>query len=156
MHILEAMGGDAIKNTRATLRLVCWLAAVIFALAPTFFGVAGTPHQIGKLFQIESYLTLSRDLIYLSISVLAIGLIDSFEGLIQIQSRRSRIGQIIFALTFVFMILLIFQLVIYSFWSARTEMHFDKESISSIFYLPIAAASNALIARILLIVAPLG
>ena len=147
---------DTIKNTRITLRLLCWFAAVLFALTPTVFGIAGSPQQMGKLFLVESYLTYSRELIYLSISVLAVGLVDSLEGLIQIQAKRSWLSQIVFGLTLAFMLALIFQLLIYSFWSARTDMQFDKDSIGSIIYLPFAAASNALAARILLIISPLG
>src|SRR5262249_42888586 len=138
----------------AGLRLVCWAFAIFFACAPVALEVATSPEKVGKLLIAESYVSSGRDLILAAIAVLAIGLIDSLEALLQLRNRRTRTSKVAFAVTFVIMITIFVQLFVYAYWSAHVERQLATDSVYIMLTLIVIAAMSALFARIFLVASP--
>jgi hypothetical protein len=66
---------------------------LLFASAPLALEVAASPEHLNKLFQANSYLPFGRDLIFLAITILAIGLIDALEASLLLCGRRMTLGR---------------------------------------------------------------
>ena len=64
------------------LRLIFWIAALLFAAAPLALEVVTSPEHLSTLFEANSYLPFGRNLIFLAITILAIGLIDALESIL--------------------------------------------------------------------------
>ena len=135
----------------AALRMAFWAAAVIFAGIPVALGIVGTPEQFVLLFTSNSYLSSGRELIFLAIAVLAIGLIDSLDSLLLVHDRRNLLSQFIFGTTCVLALFIILQLVVYAYWSAHLGGKLTIEGITPVLYIVLASGISALFARVLLV-----
>jgi hypothetical protein len=107
----------------ATLRLSIWLVAILFAVSPVALGIASSPGNVPKLFEIDSYADVGRDLIFSAIAVLAVGLIDTFE-VISTSVRQKKSTKLDKARLFFSILLalgIIIQLVLYAHWSQNPK-----------------------------------
>jgi hypothetical protein len=139
------------------LRLIFWTAAMLFAAAPLALEVVASPERLGKLFQANSYIPFGRDLIFLAITILAIGLIDALEATLLLHGRRTTLGRkFIFVFTCLCLIGIFLQLCMFSYWSAHVEPQATADFIAASLYLVLIAASTALFARVILISSPAG
>ncbi len=62
-----------------TLRVLIWLLAVVFAASPVLLAVISSPSHQGDLFVGASYASYSRDVAFILVAVIAIGMIDALE-----------------------------------------------------------------------------
>lgn len=108
------------------LRLIFWIAALLFAAAPLALEVVTSPEHLSTLFEANSYLPFGRNLIFLAITILAIGLIDALESILLLHGRRTTTGRnVIFAFTCLCLVFIFFQLCMYSYWSAHPQATAD-------------------------------
>jgi hypothetical protein len=141
----------------ATMRMACWVSAIFFAIAPVTLGVVTAPQHIGRLFSAASYVPFARDLIFVAIAVLAIGLIDSLETILLVRNRRGWLNKSLFAVTFIWMLLIYFQLFLYAAWATHMEnASHSPDSTTNLLYMVLLAAISALFARVTLISSPTG
>jgi hypothetical protein len=138
------------------LRLVFWTAAILFAAAPLVFGIVARPENFGKLFQGTSYLPFTRDLIFLAIAILAIGLIDSLEAMLALRNPETPLLRVAFTFTLLLLVSIIVQLCLYVSWSGHIEQQTSSEAIAATFYVVLIAGTSALFARAILVASPLG
>jgi hypothetical protein len=138
------------------LRLIFWATAILFACAPLALEIAITPQDFPRLFIRESYAAFGRDLIFLAIAVLAIGLVDSLEALLLLKNRRTGPSKVAFAFTLVLMIAIFLQLFLYSFWSSHIGSPLTGDAIVTTLFLVFLAAMSALFARVTLVASPPG
>lgn len=131
--------------------MVFWAAAVIFAAIPVALGIANTPEQLRQLFKPVSYLSSGRELIFLAIAVLAIGLIDALDSLLLVHRGRSLSSKIIFGSTFALVLGIVIQLVVYAYWSAHLGGKLTVEGIIPVLYMVLISGVSALFARLLLV-----
>ncbi len=64
-----------------TLRVLIWLLAVVFAASPVLLAVISSPSHQGDLFVGASYASYSRDVAFILVAVISIGMIDALEVL---------------------------------------------------------------------------
>lgn len=139
-----------------TLRLGIWSAAIFFAAAPLLLGVANSPSSLGKLLEVSSYLNHGRDLMFVAIAILAVGLIDSLETLLIVRNMRRRMARIALFCSFLLLIVIFLQMFVYVFWSASIGDGISLNDIASLLTLLEAALISAALARISLVVVPGG
>ena len=75
-----------------TLRVLIWLLAVVFAASPVLLAVISSPSHQGDLFVGASYASYSRDVAFILVSVISIGMIGALEVLATYFGRMSRPG----------------------------------------------------------------
>ena len=63
------------------LHVLIWLLAVIFAASPVFLAIASAPSHQGDLFVGASYVKYNRDVAFILVAVVAIGMLDALEVL---------------------------------------------------------------------------
>ena len=66
---------------QAALRVLIWLLAVVFAAGPVLLAIASSPSHQGDLFVGASYANYSRDVAFILVAVISIGMIDALEVL---------------------------------------------------------------------------
>jgi hypothetical protein len=138
------------------LRLVFWATAILFASAPVAFEIATTPQNFPLLFVSDSYAAFGRDLIFLAIAVLAIGLVDAFEALLLLKNRRTGASKLAFGFTLVLMIAIFLQLFLFSFWSSHIVNPLAGDAVVTMLFLVFLATMSALFARVTLVASPTG
>jgi len=136
----------------ATLRIVFWVAAVFFAITPVFLGVVASPDHLNRLFSASHYVSFGRDLIFVAIAILAIGLIDALEVVLLTHHQRKRTNRLMFSVTVVVVLAIVLQLFMYASWSTHLEGKVTVETASSLISLTTIACATALLARVNLIV----
>ena len=118
--------------------------------------VVRVPQFAGRLFYSASYSDLGRDLIFVAIAVLAIGLIDSLETLLFVRQRRGLLSKCIFFVSFILLVLIFIQLFIYSYWSAAIGTGLRSDEVTVLLELVFSALVSAMLARISLVSVPGG
>jgi len=101
----------------ALIRIAIWLFAVLFAAGPVIVSVAPTPAHIRDLISLSSYLGAARDLLFLSVAILALGLVDSLENIAAVR-EAGKDNTFQFFASISMMLVIVPQLVLYSIWSA--------------------------------------
>jgi O-antigen/teichoic acid export membrane protein len=163
LRISNSRGTDARAQSKEgalemvpLLRLAFWIAAIVFAAAPVALGIVAGPEHFWKLFQGRSYIPFGRDLFFLSIAILAIGLIDSLEAVLALRNQHAVWMRTVFAFTFLLLILIVIQLCFYAYWSSHVEPQPTPEAIAASLYLVLFAGMSAFFARLILISSPVG
>lgn len=104
------------------LRLLIWLLAVSFAASPVLLTIAKSPSHQGDIFAITSYATYARDIAFVVVAVIALGLVDAFEVLASLFGDRPAQTWVAF-LAFVLVIAFIPLLAVFTTWaSPGTQM----------------------------------
>jgi hypothetical protein len=83
------------------------------------FGVADSPQTLSRLFSSENYILFGRDLIFVAIAILAIGLIDTWETFLLLRNRRTTLSKALYLITFGMMICIYLQLICMPFGLVR-------------------------------------
>jgi hypothetical protein len=122
------------------------------------FGVADSPQTLSRLFSSENYILFGRDLIFVAIAILAIGLIDTWETFLLLRNRRTTLSKALYLITFGMMICIYLQLICYAVWSGKMTPHtqLTADAATTLLYLVLIAALSALFARVTLLSSPTG
>lgn len=126
------------------LRLVIWLFAIVLAAGPLLVTVARSPSLVGNLLTLSAYSGAERDILFLSISVLAIGLVDVFACMASYSVPDANSGKVGFAMSILLAVAHITQLIVYSFWSATIKQSAsDLRTLPYIFTIAVATSFSA-------------
>lgn len=100
-------------------RFGIWLLAVFLAAGPILAAIAPSPAHVEDLFILSSYDKVSRDLLFLAIAILSIGLVDALEAISSASGAGSR-GSVTYYLSILMCLAIIPQIILYSLWSAAS------------------------------------
>ena len=135
---------------RTVLRILIWLLAVVFAASPVLLAIASSPSHQTDLFNGSSYSSYSRDVAFIIVAVIAIGMIDALETLATFfgsQPAKAWVGASALALVIVFVPLL---MVFVSWASPNTQMTGrDLRDIGTLAGASLVCASGARVTAIL-------
>jgi len=129
-------------------RIGIWLAAVAIAFLPVILGVATSPRHLAAVFGAYKLLPFYRDLIFSTITVLCISIIDGTEVLIRGRALIERTPRI---MTLLLILLCVIVCILCAGWSTG-QTPIQVEDINMLFYILIIALGVALVQRIILIV----
>jgi hypothetical protein len=140
------------------LRLLFWVGALFFAYLPLVFMTGTGPDELGRLLEVTTYASHSRDVIFLAIAILAIGWIDCLEVLIALRgyAPSSYIARLLkdgaYCATVILLILIFCQLFAYVGWSGQAKDGAATLAFTTAtFWFVVVAAVSAFFARIVYI-----
>ena len=94
-----------------------WILAILFAASPVLLSVARSPSHQNDIFEITSYAEYPRDVAFVVVAIIAIGMIDALEVLASLFGSKPAQTWLAF-LAFVLVIAFIPLLSVFTTWAA--------------------------------------
>ncbi len=128
------------------LRLLIWLLALLFAASPVLLTIAKSPSHQSDVFTFSSYVEYPRDVAFIIVAIIAIGLVDALEVLASLFGGKPAQTWVAF-LAFVLVLAFIPLLSVFTTWAAPGS-HMTDVDIAQMSTLGGAALVCAFGARI--------
>lgn len=108
------------------LRVLIWGLAVLFAASPVLLAIASTPSHQGDLFSAAAYTIYGRDVAFVIVAVIVIGMVDAFEVLATYFGRRPAKVWVGWA-AFILILAFIPSLVVFISWASPSVHMTDRD-----------------------------